>query len=279
MIKACVIGWPITHSRSPLIHGYWIKRHGLDASYSRVPVEPDNLAAFLLRLPDAGYAGCNVTLPHKEPACQIVKNVDDIAGKLGAANTIYIRDHRILATNTDGEGFINSLMASAPSLSLRNRRAVILGAGGAAVAVANALIMNGVTEIAVVNRSVERAAALHSRLGPQIRPVAWSQRSEALTDCDILINTTSLGMTNQPALDIDLERLTPKALVTDIVYAPLRTGLLVDAAARGHVVVEGLGMLLHQAVRGFELWFGVRPQVTRELHDLVAKDIDPAYGP
>ena len=278
MMKACVIGWPINHSRSPLIHGYWIRRHALDASYVRIPVEPQNLRSFLLGLAKDGYAGCNVTIPHKESACQIIANLDEAALRLGAANTVYIREGQLRATNTDGEGFINSLMATVPAFALHNGRAVILGAGGAAVAVANALLTNGAKEVAVVNRSFERAEAMRTRLGPQIIPINWTQRSDTLSDCGILINTTSLGMSNQPPLDIDLERLPAQAVVADIVYTPLRTRLLLDAAARKHTVVEGLGMLLHQAVRGFELWFGVRPEVTRELHDLVARDIDPGYG-
>lgn len=277
MIKACVIGWPISHSRSPIIHGYWIKSLGFEGSYSRIPVEPTQLRNFLLSLPENGFAGCNVTLPHKENACKIVGLLDDAAQRLNATNTIYVRDGKLHGTNTDGEGFLNNLYALAPSFNARNCRVVLLGAGGAAAAVANALIAEKAAEITVVNRSIERAEALRARLGNTIVPLAWTKRSDALSDCELLVNTTSLGMTGQPPLEINLDRLNSKAVVSDIVYAPLRTPLLTAAAARGHIVVEGLGMLLHQAVRGFELWFGKRPEVTKELHDLVAKDIDPSY--
>ncbi len=277
MKKACVIGWPISHSRSPLIHGYWIRQHGLEAGYERIPVEPASLEAFVLSLAEQGYAGCNVTIPHKENAFRIVNEADEASKKLGAVNTIYVRDGQLMGTNTDGEGFLNSLAAGAPHLSLKGKRAVILGAGGAAAAIAAALIDKGIGEAILVNRTLERAGIIRQRLGNAIVPLAWSARSEALADCGLLINTTPLGMTGQPALDISLERLSITAVVADIVYTPLRTNLLLDAAGRGHTVVEGLGMLLHQAVRGFELWFGIRPEVSRGLHTLVARDIDPDY--
>ena len=279
MIKACVIGWPISHSRSPLIHGYWLKQHGIDGSYTRIPVEPGSLAGFLTNLEASGFAGCNVTLPHKESAYRIVKCADDSTARLGAVNTVFIRNGTILGTNTDGEGFLNSLHSGAPGLELANRRAVVLGAGGAAMAVANVLLLQGMGEVAVVNRSVDKAELLRQRFGSRIVPVEWMHRAEVLKDTALLVNTTSLGMKGQPALEIDLARLNPKAVVTDIVYTPLRTQLLIDAAARGNAVVEGLGMLLHQAVRGFELWFGVRPAVTGELYGIVARDIDPDYAP
>lgn len=279
MKRACVIGWPISHSRSPLIHGYWIAKHGLDASYDRVPVEPGNLEAFLATLQEQGYAGCNVTIPHKERAFQLISGTDAAAKRIGAVNTVYIRDGQLRATTTDGLGFLDSLAEAAPSLDLKNKRAVILGAGGAALSIAGALIDNGIGEIALINRTIERAEAVRRTLGTAIVPAGWERRSEALADGDILINTTSLGMTGQPALDIRLDRLAPKAVVADIVYTPLRTTLLTSAAEQGHTIVEGLGMLLHQAVRGFELWFGVRPEVSSELHALVARDIDPSYRP
>ena len=277
MKRACVIGWPIGHSRSPLIHGYWIKLHGLDASYERMPVEPEELQTFLHALPEQGYAGCNVTIPHKENAYRMLSLTDAAAQRLGSVNTIYVRNGQLLGTNTDGEGFLGSLKAGAPDLSLKGQRAVILGAGGAAVAIASALIDSGIGEAILVNRTLGRAEIVHQRLGSAIVPLAWPERSGALADCAILINTTSLGMTGQPPLDICLDRLEATAVVADIVYTPLRTKLLIDAAERGHTVVEGLGMLLHQAVRGFELWFGIRPEVSRRLYGLVARDIDPDY--
>lgn len=275
MIRACVIGWPISHSRSPIIHGYWLKKHGIDGSYTRLPVEPEKLGHFIATLSENGLSGCNVTLPHKENVYGLVTIADEATRKLGAVNTVYQREGITLGTNTDGEGFLNSLKSGAPSFTIRNGRAVVLGAGGAALAIVNALLNEGAEEVMVVNRSLEKAEALRTRFGNKLKPVNWDNRAGVLSEADLLVNTTSLGMTGQPDLDIDLSRLPASAVVTDIVYTPLRTKLLDDAAARGHVVVEGLGMLLHQAVRGFELWFGVRPEVTAELHDLVAADIMP----
>jgi shikimate dehydrogenase len=277
MIKACVIGWPISHSRSPIIHGYWLKRHGIDGCYTRVPVEPEKLETFLRTLESAGFAGCNVTIPHKEQAFNVVERADESTERLGAVNTVFIREGKILGTNTDGEGFLNSLKTGVPGLELKNQRAVILGAGGAAMAIANALLLQGMLEVTIVNRSFDKAELLRRRFGERIVPEEWSRRADVLEDAALLVNTTSLGMTGQPELNIDLSRLSGKAVVTDIVYTPLRTQLLEDAAARGNAVVEGLGMLLHQAVRGFELWFGLRPSVTDELYDIVARDIDAGY--
>jgi shikimate dehydrogenase len=277
MIKACVIGWPISHSRSPLIHGYWLKQHGINGSYTRQPVEPAELASFLGSLAAEGYAGCNVTIPHKENAFQLVTPADETTARLGAVNTVFLRHGKAHGTNTDGEGFINSLLQSAPGISLANRRAVVLGAGGASLAIVNALLERGASEVAVANRTIEKADLLRTRFGPRVVPTAWETVADQLSDCSLLVNTTSLGMKGQPELELDLSRLPGSAVVTDIVYVPLRTRLLNDAAMRGNTVVEGLGMLLHQAVRGFSLWFGVTPQVTPELHALVARDIDPGY--
>lgn len=279
MIKACVIGWPISHSRSPLIHGYWLKQHGIDGSYTRQPVEPTALGTFLGCLSANGYAGCNVTIPHKENAFRLVTPADQSTERLGAVNTVFLRNGQILGTNTDGEGFINSLQKSAPGVSLANARAVVLGAGGASLAVVNAILEQGAAEVVVVNRTIEKAEQLRMRWGPRVMPIAWDRAAEQLSECTLLVNTTSLGMTGQPELEVDLSRLESSAVVTDIVYTPLRTKLLEDAARRGHTVVEGLGMLLHQAVRGFSLWFGVTPAVTQELYSLVARDIDPGYCP
>lgn len=277
MTRACVIGWPISHSRSPLIHGYWLKQHGIDGSYTRQPVEPAALAGFIGGLEASGYAGCNVTLPHKEAVFALVRRADEATERLGAVNTVYLRDGVVLGTNTDGEGFINSLLQSTPRFTVAGTRAVVLGAGGASLAVVNAILGQGASEVVVANRTVEKAEELRRRFGPRIVPVAWDKAADQLGECGLLVNTTSLGMKGQPELDIDLSRLWGDAVVTDIVYTPLRTRLLTDAAARGHRVVEGLGMLLHQAVRGFSLWFGITPEVTQELHDLVARDIDPEY--
>lgn len=277
MTKACVIGWPISHSRSPLIHGYWLSHYGISGSYTRVPVEPDALRDFILNLGDRGYAGCNVTLPHKEAAFRLVIPADATTERLGAVNTIYRENGKTLGTNTDGEGFIGSLLQSAPDLELNNARVVVLGAGGASLAVVSALLEQGVGEITVANRTYGKAGELRARFGRRIKPASWLDAAVQLSDCDLLVNTTSLGMKGQPPLDLDLRWLNVKAVVTDIVYTPLRTALLEQAVQRGNPAVEGLGMLLHQAVRGFSLWFGVTPTVTAELYGLVASDIDPGY--
>lgn len=279
MIKSCVIGWPISHSRSPLIHGYWLKQHGIDGSYTRQPVEPSALPDFIGGLAKAGYAGCNVTIPHKEAVFSLVTRADESTDRLGAVNTVFHRDGKILGTNTDGEGFINSLKQGAPGISLANKRAVVIGAGGASLAVVNAILGQGATEVVVANRTRDKAEQLRRRFGSRVVPVEWSKAADQLGETSLLVNTSSLGMKGQPELDLDLSRLSADAVVTDIVYTPLRTKLLNEAASRGNIVVEGLGMLLHQAVRGFSLWFGVMPEVTRELHDLVARDIDPDYRP
>lgn len=277
MIKSCVIGWPISHSRSPLIHGYWLRQHGIDGSYTRRPVEPEALASFIASLDEQGYAGCNVTLPHKENVFHLVVPADESTARLGAVNTVFLRDGKTFGTNTDGEGFMNSLFQAVPELTLSGRRAVVLGAGGASLAVVNAILEQGVSEVVVANRTLEKAEHLRVRFGDRVKPLAWDRAADQLDDCSLLVNTTSLGMKGQPELDIGLSRLSQNAVVTDIVYTPMRTRLLHDAAERGNRVVEGLGMLLHQAVRGFSLWFGVTPQVTAELHDLIARDIDPDY--
>jgi shikimate dehydrogenase len=277
MIKACVIGWPIGHSRSPLIHGYWLKQHGIDGSYTRQPIEPSALQDFLNGLAAADYAGCNVTIPHKENTFGLVIPADQTTERLGAVNTVFVKNGKIMGTNTDGEGFLNSLYQSAPGVSLLNARVVVLGAGGASLAVVNAVLEQGASEVAVANRTPEKVALLRKRFGTRIVPVAWDHAAEQLSECSLLVNTTSLGMKGQPSLSLDLSRLAASAVVTDIVYTPLRTQLLADAAARGNTVVEGLGMLLHQAVRGFSLWFGVKPTVSAELYTLIAKDIDPDY--
>ncbi|MFT3988617.1 shikimate dehydrogenase [Aestuariivirga sp.] len=276
MKKACVIGWPITHSRSPLIHGFWLKQYGIDGSYDRVPVPPEGLHHFVSSLAMNGYLGCNVTIPHKEQVFAMVEPGNDLTRRLGVVNTVYRRDDYLMGISTDGEGFIANLRASLPSLSLKGKRAVMLGAGGAAMAIAGALIAEGVTELVVANRSPQRTEILRRKFGVVIVPARWEDRSVVLESAGLLVNTTSLGMTGQPVLDISLDRLPREAVVTDIVYAPLRTPLLENAAERGHPIVEGLGMLLHQAVPGFELWFGKRPAVTRELYDLVVADLQAA---
>lgn len=276
--KACVIGWPISHSRSPIIHGYWLERYGIDGSYERIAVPPDELPEFLGRLGEKGFAGCNVTLPHKEATFRAVRSADEATTRLGVVNTVFQRDGELWGTSTDGEGFLANLKAHSPGWQAENRTSVILGAGGASRAIVGALLDAGSRRLIVVNRTRARAEELRRDFGARIEPCDWEDAEKLLTEADLLVNTTSLGMTGQPPLGLDLETLPRSALVTDIIYAPLETDLLKRARARGNEVVPGLGMLLHQAVRGFELWFGLRPEVTPELHDLVARDIDPEFG-
>jgi shikimate dehydrogenase len=269
---ACVIGWPVAHSRSPLIHGYWIKLHKLAAEYRREALRPEEVADFLANLAARGYVGCNVTLPHKEAALA-ASEPDDRARAVGASNTLWLEGGRLLSTNTDVEGFTNNLDAAVPDWDRRLAEAVVLGAGGSARAVVYGLIERGFTRIHVVNRTFDRAQALRERFGSAVQPANWSALPHLLTRAGLLVNTTLLGMTGQPHLDIDLAPMPAEAVVADLVYAPLETELLAAAHARGLATADGLGMLLHQAVRGFSLWFGVRPEVTPELRALVEADL------
>ena len=273
MIRACVIGWPISHSRSPIIHGYWLKKYGIPGAYEKKAVEPENLESFLHNLAALGYAGCNVTIPHKEQAFQIAKP-DALARELGAANTLYLRDGILNATSTDGEGFIASLKADVPAVELAGKSALVLGAGGAARAIIQALLQQGVQQIDLANRTFERAQELSRHFGRRVQPLAWEKINDAMAGQALLVNTTSLGMKGQPPLLVCLDKLAPDAIVADIVYVPLETPLLKAAAQRGNPTSGGLGMLLHQAVRGFELWFGTRPEVTPELRALVEADVE-----
>jgi shikimate dehydrogenase len=279
MKKACVIGWPISHSRSPLIHNYWLKLYGIAGSYERIPVEPAKLAAFLNGLAEAGFSGCNVTLPHKEAAFRLVETADENTRRLGVVNTVFLKSGKLLGTSTDGEGFIANLNSKAPQLKLKNQKAVVLGAGGAAMAIIGALQGEGVAEIILANRTFDRSKLLCRKFGDNITPVNWSDRGTVLSEATLLVNTTSLGMTGQPLLEISLRKLPATAVVTDVIYSPLETPLLQQAKQLGLTAVGGLGMLLHQAIRGFELWFGMRPAVTPALYNLVAKDIDTGYRP
>lgn len=275
--KACVIGWPISHSRSPLIHGYWLKRYGIAGGYERIPVRPEDLPAFFSDLAAKGFAGCNVTLPHKEAAFRALRIADAATVRLGVVNTVFARDGEFWGTSTDGEGFLASLAGGHPGWTSKDRTVVILGAGGATRALVGALLDAGAARLLIANRTRARAEDLRRDFGSRVAPCDWTQASDILRHADLLINTTSLGMTGQPALAVDLALLPKTALVSDIVYTPLETDLLQRAKARGNAIVPGLGMLLHQAVRGFELWFGTRPEVTDELYELVARDIDPGY--
>lgn len=269
---ACVIGWPIKHSRSPLIHGYWIKQHGLNADYRREEVAPDQFDAFIKNLPAHGYVGANITIPHKEAALA-ASEPDDRARAVGAANTLWLDNGKLRSTNTDVEGFIDNLDAAVPNWDRDASEAVVLGAGGSSRAIVYGLIERGFKTIHVVNRTLDRAQALRERFGSAVQPANTTALPHLLKRAGLLVNTTSLGMTGQPPLDIDLSPLTGSAVVADLVYAPLETALLAAARKRGLKTADGLGMLLHQAVRGFALWFGVRPKVTPELRALIEADL------
>ncbi len=273
-VKACVIGWPITHSRSPLIHGYWLARHGIDGAYTREAVRPEALEDFLNAIPGNGFSGCNVTVPHKESALALADKADEVARRIGAANTLWFENGALHATNTDTYGFITHLDATAPGWDRVSRPVTVLGAGGAARAVLAGLLERGVGELRLVNRTRARADALAEGFGAGVIVEDWDSRGLALEGCGLLVNTTTLGMEGAPALDIDLSRLPGDAAVYDLVYAPLVTPLLSDAARRGNRMIDGLGMLLHQAVPGFEKWFGLRPQVTDELRAGIVADLE-----
>ncbi|HZJ12476.1 MAG TPA: shikimate dehydrogenase [Methyloceanibacter sp.] len=271
MIRSCVIGWPVEHSRSPLIHRYWLKQYGIDGAYEKEAVRPEDLARFLGLLAAHGYAGANVTLPHKEAALQLAAVVDDAARTIGAANTLWLdKAGRLCASNTDAYGFITNLEGQAADWNKDRRPVIVLGAGGAGRAILHGLLTDGTTNLLLANRTRGRAEALAQAFGPSVRPVDWEDRNRALAECGLLVNATSLGMTGKETLDIDLEALPADAVVADLVYSPLETELLAAARARGNRVVDGLGMLLHQAVPGFERWFGLRPVVTPELRAHVA---------
>jgi shikimate dehydrogenase len=269
---ACVVGWPVRHSRSPLIHNYWIKLHRLDAEYRREEIAAEAIGDFFANLSRRGYVGCNVTIPHKEAALT-ASAPDDRARAVGAANTLWLDSGRLLSTNTDVEGFTANLDAAVPNWEAGREQAVVLGAGGSARAVIHGLIEREIGTIHVVNRTPERSEALRARFGAAVQPAPWNALPHLLTRAKLLVNTTSLGMTGQPSLVIDLSPLPGDAVVTDLVYAPLETALLAAARARKLATADGLGMLLHQAVRGFQLWFGIRPEVTPELRALVEADL------
>ncbi|MEZ5842241.1 MAG: shikimate dehydrogenase [Hyphomicrobiaceae bacterium] len=272
---ACVVGWPARHSRSPKLHGYWIRRYGIDGDYRFEEIAPEKFAAFITDLPGHGYVGCNVTMPHKEQAFAL-SEPDARARAVGAANTLWLEDGHLKSTNTDIEGFLGALDAAAPAWQVRTRHAVVLGAGGASRAVVYGLIERGVSRITVVNRTLDKAVALAASFGTAVAGASWDELPAALAGADLFVNSTSLGMKGEAPLEIDISGLAPTAVVSDIVYVPLTTPLIAAARAQGLATANGLDMLLHQAVRGFELWFGVRPEVTRELFDLLAADIEPA---
>ena len=267
---AGVVGWPVKHSLSPRLHGYWLDHYKIDGAYVPLSVRPEHLSSVLRALGQAGFRGMNITVPHKEAALAIVDQASPQARRIGAVNTIHIDENgRLIGSNTDGYGFLENLISGRPSWRAKSGAAVVLGGGGAARAICAALLDRGAPEIRLANRTEDKAKSLVDDLGGPIRIVPWADRSLALEDAALLVNTTTLGMTGTAPLDLDLSRLPVTALVTDIVYAPLETPLLRQAKERGNAVVDGIGMLLHQARPGFELWFGVKPEVTAALREKV----------
>jgi shikimate dehydrogenase len=272
-LRACVIGHPIGHSRSPLIHKYWLAVHGISGDYTRVDVPPEDIERFFDEFPQSGLVGGNVTIPHKEIAFRKVVEADPVARVLGAVNTIWVKDGKLPGASTDVHGFIANLNRSQPGWDGRTKTAVMIGAGGASRAIAYGLLEKKVQNVIVANRTFERAKEVSAHFDNRLVPVALSNVAPHLREADLVINATSLGMTGQPPLDLDLSPLKKSAIVYDVVYAPLETELLKAAKARGNPVVDGLGMLVHQAAPAFERWFGVRPEVTPELRALVAADL------
>lgn len=263
---AGVMGWPVAHSRSPHIHNYWIKKYGLQGAYVQLAVEPGRLGVALPGLAALGFRGCNITIPHKVDAMQLVHEIDANARRVGAVNTLVVQpDMSLKGMNTDGFGYIQSLLDEKPDWRADAGPITVLGAGGAARAVVLALADRGAREIRLLNRTFDKAEALANEFGAPVRALPWEERHAALADVALLVNTTSQGMHGQPDLDLKLDALPRHALVSDIIYVPLETPLLAAARQRGNTTVNGLGMLLNQARPAFQAWFGVMPEVTDEL--------------
>ncbi len=269
-LLAGVIGWPIMHSRSPRLHGYWLEHYGLAGAYAPLAIKAEGLEAALRALPALGFSGCNLTIPHKEAALRIVDEASPLARRIGAVNCVVVReDGSLEGRNYDAFGFTESLRERAPELRFDAGPALVIGAGGASRAILAGLMDEGAPQIRLINRSPARAQALAAEFGGPVRAVPWEARAQALEGAAILVNTTSQGMVGEAPLDLALDALPVSALVVDIVYVPLETPLLASARARGNRVVDGLGMLLHQARPAFEAWFGIDPKVTPELRALI----------
>lgn len=267
---AGVIGDPIAHSLSPRLHGHWLRRYGLRGHYVPLHIAHANLADALRLLPQMGFVGVNITIPHKEYVLSLASHVTDRAALIGAANTLtFLTDGRVQADNTDGVGFLENIRQNLPGWTAASGPALVLGAGGAAKAIVSALIQDGAPRVHIVNRTRPRADALRDQFGARVESHDWTRIPDLVSDVALIVNTTSLGMVGQPPLVLDLSRLSPPTVVTDIVYKPLETDLLVQARAMGCETVDGLGMLLHQAVPGFERWFGHTPNVDDDLRQAV----------
>ncbi len=269
MKKAFVTGWPIKHSKSPMLHGFWLKQYGIDGSYEAYGVEPENFEQFLKDLPSSEFMGGNVTIPHKEVAFANVDQLDNAASAIGAVNTLWLEDEKLCGGNTDAYGFSANMDQFAPDWK-NGKNAIVLGAGGAARAIIFAILDAGYEQIHIVNRTYERAENLSTLFDKKCHAHSWDKLPELLSEADFIVNTTSIGMAGSDASMMpDLSTLPTSAIVSDIVYIPLETPFLKSANELGLQTVDGLGMLLHQAVPGFEKWFGVRPEVTSELRDYI----------
>jgi shikimate dehydrogenase len=265
-VLAGVMGWPVAHTRSPAIHNHWISRHGLKGAYVQLPVHPDRLEAALRGLPALGFAGCNVTVPHKVSAMHFMDELHPTAQRVAAINTIVVQpDGSLLGMNNDGAGYVQSLRDADPAWRGDAGPALVLGAGGAARAIVVALLDEGVPELRITNRTLERAQALAEAFGERVKVVPWAQRNDAMAGVSLLVNTTTQGMHGQPPLDVALDALPAAAMVSDAIYIPMETPLLAQGRLRGHRTVNGLGMLLNQARPAFKAWFGVMPEITPEL--------------
>lgn len=270
--KACIIGYPAKHSLSPILHRYWINQYRLNADYRVEEVESENIFEFINNLSKKGYIGANVTMPHKDIAFQISRP-DAHAIAVRASNTLWFENNILRSTNTDTEGFLNAIDAVFPNWDHHVKEAIVLGAGGAARAIIYGLVERGITRINVVNRTLHKATDLRVRFGCSVIPHSWDALPNLIESAKLLVNATSLGMQGKKPLDIDTKLLSDDSIVCDIVYSPLNTTLLADAKARNLVVLNGLDMLLNQAVRGFELWFGIRPKITQELYETLVAHI------
>jgi len=269
-VLAGVMGWPVAHTRSPAIHNHWIAQYGLKGAYVQLPVQPDRLEVAIRGLAALGFAGCNVTVPHKVSAMRFVDDVHPAAQRVAAINTIVVQpDGRLLGMNHDGAGYIQSLRDADPSWRGDAGPALVLGAGGAARAIVVALLDEGVPELRLTNRTLDRAQELANDFGKRVTVVPWAQRNEAMAGVSLLVNTTTQGMHGQPPLDVALDALPAAAMVSDAIYIPMETPVLAEARRRGHRTVNGLGMLINQARPAFQAWFGVLPEITPELRAAV----------
>ncbi len=273
-LLACVMGWPIMHSRSPLLHNYWFKHHGLAGTYVPLAIRPEGLAAALRALHPLGFAGASLTIPHKQQALTIVDEVDAVARNIGAISCVIVgSDGKLTGTNNDCYGFIHNLKQTYPDWRADAGPVVVIGAGGGSRAVCYGLAQEGATEIRLVNRTLARAQSLAAEFGGPIQALPWEQRNDALAGAAMVVNATSQGMLGLPALDIRLDRLPAAALAADIIYTPLETPFLAAARERGNRTINGLGMLLHQGRPAWQAWFGIEPEVTPELRALVERSL------